>query len=169
MDLQNFEAAIAKNTKLYISEAVDPLKSDIFDIKERAQKAGEKWNTDALSLELRMGKIESNPGGSSADTPQTNKVVKDLQNAMEKLDPVFRRAAFIGWPENASAEKREEVMRKIGKDNYPGFNPTDVGHDFTGPYGNNRKMTSSSWIEFSNIDAANFFITVTNQCDQFFS
>ena len=67
---------------------------------------------------------------------------------MKKLDPALRRAAFIGWPENASAEKREEVMRKFGKDNYPGFNPTDVGHDFTGPHGNNRKMTSSSWIGF---------------------
>ena len=49
-------------------------------------------------------------------------------------------------------------MRKFGTENYPGFNPSDVGHDFTGPYGNNRKITSTSWIEFSNTDLAKDFL-----------
>ena len=50
-DLQKFEASILESTKTHISQAIDPIKSEMFDMKERVQKAEEKWNTDALSLE----------------------------------------------------------------------------------------------------------------------
>ena len=103
-----------------------------------------------------MSKIEKNPGGSSSDNPKTNKVVKELQSAVNKLDPALRRVAFIGWPENMSAEKRVEMMHEFGKEKYKNFTPTDVGHDFTGPY-NHRKLSTASWIEFPNCDTAKDF------------
>ena len=66
---------------------------------------------------LRVGKVESNPGGRSSDNPKTNKVVKELQSAVNKLDPALRRVAFIGWPENVSAEKRVELCKHLVKKN----------------------------------------------------
>ena len=139
---------VLKNTKAYVFESVQPVKEVIQNL-----------TADQKVLGNLLTDLENRPlSGSSSDNPQTNKVVKDLQNASKKLDPALRRAAFIGWPESTTAEKREELMRKFGKDNFPGFSPTDVGHDFTGPYGQNRKMTTSSWIEFSNIDSAKTFI-----------
>ena len=136
-DLKNLEESISKNTKIDIAEAVDPLKSELCDLKKRIK-----------TIEDHKAQ---NPGESS--TPQNTKVVKDLQNALNKLDPALRRTSFFGWPDTVSAEKRVELMRKFGSEKYPGFNPTDVGHDETGPY-SNRKLTKSSWIEFSNTDTA---------------
>ena len=37
LDLQKFETSILKSTKRQISGAVDPLNSDLFDLKERVQ------------------------------------------------------------------------------------------------------------------------------------
>ena len=157
-DLQKFEASIMKNTKVQISEAVDPLKADMCDMKERVQKAEEKWNTDALSLELRMGNIEKNPGvSSSSETVQPTKVVKDLQSMVNKLDPALRRASFIGWPTNVSAEKRMELMCGFMDTKYKKVRFVDCGHDYTGPY-NDRKLSKTSWVEFSNTDTTKAFL-----------
>ena len=38
VDLQNMEAAISKNTKIHIAEAVDPIKSEICDLRQRVNK-----------------------------------------------------------------------------------------------------------------------------------
>ena len=34
-DLHNLETSISKDTKIQIAEAVDPLKSDIYDLRQR--------------------------------------------------------------------------------------------------------------------------------------
>ena len=47
-------------------------------------------------------------------------------------------------------------MSNFMKTKCPGFHSVDMGHDFTGPY-NNRKLSTSSWIEFSNTDTAKNF------------
>ena len=55
-------------------------------------------------------------------------------------------------------------MRKLGKAKYKQITPTDFGHDFTGPY-NNRKLSTASWIEFSNCDTAKDFLKHTEKED----
>ena len=64
---------------------------------------------------------------------------------------------YNSWPDNITREKRVELMRKFGSEKYPGFHPTDLGHDETGPY-SDRKLSKSSWIEFSNTDTAKKFL-----------
>ena len=112
----------------------------------------------------RVQKIE-NTVGTSSDNPLTNKMVKELQSAVNKLDPALRRVAFIGWPENLSAGKRTQFKQKFGKEKYKMFTPTDMGHDYTRPY-NNRKLTTASWTEFSNCDTAKDFLK-HNEKDDF--
>ena len=79
--------------------------------------------------------------------------MKDLQSAVNKLDPALRRVAFIGWPSSVTAEKRIEFMTSFMNTKCTGFKAIDMGHDFPGPY-NNRVLSTASWIEFSSKDNA---------------
>ena len=87
-------------------------------------------------------------------------MVQELQQELNKLDPALRRAVFLGWPEGTSTEKRAELMDKLMKEKFPTFRVVDFGHEYIGPY-NNKKLSSVSWAEFSDNDAAKSFVKKT--------
>ena len=76
---------------------------------------------------------------------------------VNKLDPVLRRAVFLGWSQSMSTEKRVEHMDKFMKEKCSTYRVVDFGHEYTGPY-NNRKLSSVSWVEFSNNDVTKAFV-----------
>ena len=76
---------------------------------------------------------------------------------VNKLDPALRRAIFIGWPVNLSAEKRLELMGIFMDTKYKKVRSVDSGNNFTSPY-NDRKLSKTSWVEFSNADTTKTFL-----------
>ena len=110
-----------------------------------------------------MSISENNQGSSgSSEVVQPTKLVKDLQSMVNKLDPALRRVTFIGWPTGLSAEKRLELMGTFLDTKYKTVRFVDSGNDFTGPY-NDRKLSKTSWVEFSNADTTKTFLKTVTQ------
>ena len=159
VDLQKMEVAIMKNTKAQISEAIDPLKSEIFDLKERVQNAEEKWSSDALSLELRMGKIEKNPSTSSQADTKTS-LSPDIKNMIDNLDPAHNRITFSGFPVSMAQAERKKMIEEF----FAGFQKlpkvSNIGLILKGPK-NNRQATKLSYAEFYSRDDVSEVMKIT--------
>ena len=81
VDLQNMEAAISKNTKIHIAEAVDPIKSEICDLRQRVKT------------------IEDTSGSNPVQSSKTTAEISKLKQMVNKVDPAKKRAALIGFPD----------------------------------------------------------------------
>ena len=137
-DLESMQTSMINQTKGLINEAVSPLKSEITLLQER------------------MTQIENSPQATSgSSTP--NKTVKDLQNMVNKLDPALRRVSFTTWPKHVPAEKRIELMGTFMTTKYKHVRVSDFGNDFAGPH-NDKKISTTSWVEFSSIETARGFL-----------
>ena len=105
------------------------------------------------------GQYWKNPGSPSTTS---NKAVHELHVMVNKLDPALRRAVFLGWSQSMSTGKRVEHMDKFMKENGSMFRVVDFGHEYIGPY-NNKKLSTASWVEFSNNDVAKAFVNKSRQ------
>ena len=140
LELQNMEVSISKNTKLHIAQAVDPIKSEICDLRLRVQK-----------IEDAGG---SNPGGSSQSAHGgASTISPEIQKMLNSLDPAHKRVAFTGFPENmAQSERTKHIEKHLFT--IPALPKlTSIGMIFKGPK-NARKPTKVSYIEFSSSDDA---------------
>ena len=54
-------------------------------------------------------------------------------------------------------EKRIEMMGSFMTTKYKHVRVSDFGNDFTGPH-NDKKLSTTSWVEFSNIETAKKFL-----------
>ena len=100
LDLQNMEASISKNTKVHIAEAVDPIKSEICDLRLRIQKIEDTGGSNPGVSN------QSAHGGSSTITPE-------IQKMLNNLDPAHKRVAFIGFPETWYNQNAQNILKNI--------------------------------------------------------
>ncbi|CAE8598841.1 unnamed protein product [Polarella glacialis] len=138
-DIDDLRADITKQTKLSIAEAIDPLKDEMADLKDRVIT------------------LESRPRTSTSSAPQTtSKETAELRRSLNEVDPALKRASFLDWPVAISAEQRLQEMQTFMAVNFP-TTPVEFGNKFIGPY-SDRKLSGSSWVEFRNKEAAANFL-----------
>ena len=139
-DLQSMEASIVKNTKIHISEAVDPLKSEICDLR------------------ARVGKIEDQ--GVSSPAAQTSTITPEIKTMLANLDPAHKRIAFSGFPTSMAQDERTKLIEKflVGFQNLPKIQ--NIGLILKGPR-NNRQATNISYVEFYSTDDVSEVLVIT--------
>jgi hypothetical protein len=137
-DLSTLRAEVVKETKVCISEAVDPLKTEILDVR------------------ARLDKVEKSPGAAPLGS----------QSAYDKLasafDPARRRVSFLGMPQEWDASKRVEALNTFMAAQPPQFRTTDIGNLYQGPH-NDRKLKAVSYVEFGSDDVAREFLKTLPQ------
>ena len=101
-DVEGMKRGLAAKIKTSVSEAVDPLKSDMYDLKQRTSK------------------LEQAPAATAS-----SKVIADLQNAVNRRDPALRRIAFVGWQDDATEDTRTQVMEEFCRSYVPHVRTTD--------------------------------------------
>ena len=133
-DLENLETSISKNTKIQIAEAVDPLKSDLYDLRQRV-----------TGLETNGVAGASNPAGKSST------ISPEIKALVDSLDPAHKRIAFSGFPLSMA----QEIRRKHIEDFLRGFqnlpNTQNIGMIMKGPK-NKREITRLSYVEYFSSD-----------------
>ena len=139
-DLEELTVSLRKEIKTSVSEAVDPIQDLVHE------------------LGVRVRNLEDNPPSASPPSSSTTPAFKELLNTVNRLDPAFRRVAFVGWPEGVSEDTRIQEMEKFLKTHFSSFRPVGFGNDFTGPY-NNQKLSKGSWVEFCSPDMAKSFLS----------
>jgi hypothetical protein len=141
-DLTELKNTIAQDTKVIVSEAVDPVKTDLFDLKTRVKL------------------LENRP-------TQVCKELKDLKASLNKLDPSLKRAACVGMPENLNASDRIKELETFMASHFSGYRNVRAGNYMKGPH-DDRKVSNTSYIEFPTvIDKDKFikdFATSARQC-----
>jgi hypothetical protein len=130
-DLEDFKIQIGQDTKVIVSEAVDPIKEEIHDLKSRVTV------------------LEGAPPG----LPSSSKHFAVMEKALSDLDPSHRRLSFIGLPESLSAEARIEKIESFLKDRFPTIRYAEVENKYSGPY-HDRKLGKVAFVEFSTPNAA---------------
>ena len=100
LDLQNMEASISKNTKIHIAEAVDPIKSEICDLRLRVQK-----------IEDAGG---SNPGGSSQSAHGgASTISPEIQKMLNSLDPPIKELLSPAFPKIWHNQNVRNILKNI--------------------------------------------------------
>ena len=135
-DLNDLRKDMAESTKILVAEAVDPLKHEMRNLRNRISK-----------IEASPAQLSSAQGSGSADF---NKI-------LNSLDPALRRVAIVGLPDGWDAAKRIDVITKSIAEQFSSFKPLDVGCFFSGPY-NNRKLTKACYVEFGSQDMVTAFL-----------
>ena len=135
-DLDQMETNLKKDMKISIAEAVDPLKLDVYDLKAQVD-----------TLKGRVDTME-------ADRPMSPpKEPVKAQSLFNKFDPAVRRIAFIGFPSELSPEERIDKIEKFLAEHVKTYRTTGCDNNYSGPY-NDRKLTQTSFAEFTSSDAA---------------
>jgi hypothetical protein len=135
-DFDEFKNQIAQQTSAIVSEAIDPLKAEVLDLKNRMQS------------------LESQPPASTA----VNKQILELQKLVDQYDPAIKRIAFTGWPDSMAPEARINQVNAFVAQHCPGTRINDTGNFYTGPY-NDRKIAKAAYVEFISPDAAKAALT----------
>ena len=135
-DLNKLKADLKAETKVMISESVDPVKDDMRELRDRVAS-------------LETARVPA--GSASADH-----LPRDVQQMLNSLDPALRRVAFVGFPSESSAEARIKVIDDfISK--YPSFQKVATGNFYTGPR-SDRKLSKAGFAEFVSDDVREAFV-----------
>ena len=124
-DKAQIQKKIMAQTKVMISEAVDPLKDGLAEVQSSVKVRDaqiQKLRTDFE--QFRLG----SPGESSGPNP---------------FDPALKQVAFIGFPEESTVAQRIEAMVSFMQQNFPEFQikHTDLSTDKNG------KQTRNGFVE----------------------
>ena len=133
-DIADLRREIAHETKISISEAVDPIKDDLKDVKTRLAACENR------PASVATGSI---PAGSN----------DKLAGIISSLDPSKRRLSFIGFSSHISAEKRISEITEFMVKQLPNYRAVAIGNIYNGPY-NNRVLTQVAFVEFADNDTA---------------
>ena len=133
-DLREMQSEILRDTKIEIATAVDPLKEEVCELRDR------------------VSKIESK-ARSPAAAGATDKQLMELQRLVQECDPALKRVAFTGWPDTVTPEARLQKITEFLNGHCAGLHVADTDHFYSGPY-NDRKITKASFAEFVSSDAA---------------
>ena len=115
-DLAELSATMDQKMKVTVAEAVDPLKSEVHDLKVRVQT------------------LEAKPATTSASS-----VPSEVQSMIDNLDPAHRRIALLGFPQEMQPDARLKHIEGLLK-KFPSFRAIDYGTICKGPH-NDRKAT----------------------------
>ncbi len=124
-DKAQIQKKIMAQTKVMISEAVDPLKDGLAEVQSSVKVRDaqiQKLRTDFE--QFRLG----SPGESSGPNP---------------FDPALKQVAFIGFPEESTVAQRIEAMVSFMQENFPELQikHTDLSMDKNG------KQTRNGFVE----------------------
>ena len=137
-DMAALSSEINQNTQVMIAEAVDPLKSEIHDIKQQQQQQ-----------HARLTAIEAGPPAASASTNQHNtQPSEEIRKLTDSLDPAKKRISFIGWPDSVTPDARMKEIQLFLDTHSKSNRPTYIDNFHTGPH-NDRKVTHVAFAEFS--------------------
>lgn len=141
-DLIGLQSSILSQTQGLIQDAVDPLKSDICDMKSR------------------VSKIEAAAAhGTSSSHPSSSSLSPNIKQLIDGLDPAHRRISLSGFPEKMTARERSGHIDKFFF-SIPGFSHVvTTGIIFKRPK-NDRKPTKFSFVEFSTTDTVREALTL---------
>ena len=132
-DLDEMGSKLASDTKVLVAEAVDPIKSEVYDLKQRV-----------TTLEA---------GGPPDPKPSTQTSPPQLQKLVNSLDPAKKRVAFLGWPDTFSADARIKHIEALLSQHAPAMRVIDIDNIYQGPYGQ-RTLTKGAYAEFPSPDSA---------------
>ena len=133
-DLHELKTEILLDSKIEIAQAVDPLKEEVFELKNRVTK------------------LESSaPSSSSSGT--ANRQLLELQKLVQECDPALKRVAFTGWSATVSPEERLRKITEFVSLHSKDLRIADTGNFYSGPH-HDRKITKASFAEFTSSDAA---------------
>ena len=150
-DLVDLKSDILSETQIIVSDAVNPVKTDIANLK-----------TELSAATARVTSLEQKPAHLATGVPACiDKALKDLRSTVDSMDPAHKRIAFIGWSDGTSAEDRIKSMEAY-MSKFPTFKPTNFGNDLVGPY-NNKMLGKSSFVEFASADIAKKMLEKTNK------
>ena len=133
-DRQTLKKDMIQETKVLVSEAVDPLKSDVCDVKKR------------------LVKLETAPAPSSS-TSSSSAIRPDVKMLLDSLDPAHKQITFHGFSVEMDQKARAQNMQKF-LEGYPNIPVVRnfVAH-LKGPR-NSKQITKMSYAEFSSVDDA---------------
>ena len=148
-DLQEMKSEIGKEIKVTVAEAVDPLKSELHELKCELQE-----------VKGRVSILEQ-PGTSSTDaqpaTSPSSVALKKANAIINQLDPAKKQVALVGFPDNDDANARIKRIEEFMRVSFPQERFAAVDNYYAGPYGN-RKLTKAAYVEFWSIDSATAFL-----------
>lgn len=124
-----------QDTKVLISEAVDPIKNEVHDLRKRQ---------DAVEQSLSQSS-SSNLTGLSPEVFQI----------MNQSDVAQKQISLIGFPDSLSASRRLEVLSSLISTHFSNIAGASfqVGNFYSGPR-SNRKLTSAAYVELPNTKIA---------------
>jgi hypothetical protein len=128
-DVKTLKKEILAETKVFISEAVDPLKSEIFEFKQRLA-------------------IVENAAGSTSAIRQNAETSRQV---LDDTDPAFLQMAFTGF-EGISAPERSRILFEFARQSFADVSVAGVEHSFSGPR-NMRQLTDTSMLQFHSRDS----------------
>ena len=134
-DLKELQAEVLRDTKIEIAKAVDPLKREVYDLKDRV-------------VQLESSSSKPSTSGGIAD-----KQLAELHKLVQECDPAMKRVAFTGWPESMLPDARLQKISEFVATHCSGTRIVDTGSFYSGPY-KDRKITKAAFVEFVSSDAA---------------
>ena len=151
-DLDDMKTQFIADTKLLVAEAVDPIKSEVYDLKNEMNQ-----------FKQRLTDIETTgpPVSSQPAPPPSN----EFQKLVNSLDPAKKRIAFIGWPDTISADARITHIQTLLAKHTPAIKSIDIDNFYTGPL-NQRTLSNAAFAEFSSPDAAKRALSLLNNSDK---
>ena len=125
-DLHDLKNKIAQQTEVLVAEAVDPIKSDLCDLRSRASP--------------------SEQGKPHTATPSSKKIE---DKSLDNLDPAHKGVAFVGWPDSPSAAGRLAQIEVLLEEYLPNWHNVDMDHFHSG-----LSLKKTSFVEFGSPSAA---------------
>ena len=129
-DMMEAQQEIKREVKVQITEAVDPIKDELAEQRERIKK-----------LELKERNQNSSSQGLSQET----------FSLLNTVDPAYKQIVFKQFPEDITADARVAFIEELLHSHHIKF--LHIDHFFNGSK-DNRKLTRASYVEFANPDAA---------------
>lgn len=119
-------------TKLLIAHAVDPLKDEVSDIKDRLTVCEQQ-------------QMHAEP-----------KLSPEIFKILQQQDVASKQISFSGFRDTSSADERITILTDL-MSRFSSFPFVSLGHFYQGPK-NNRQMSKASYVEFANADIAKKFL-----------
>ena len=146
-DLDDMTAKLASEAISNLSQAVEPLKTDISDRKRRL-----------TTLESSGSAGTSGPG----TPPQAGPT--ELHKLVFSFFPARKRVLFSGWPDTFSADARIKHIETLLSQHAPDLRTIDIDNVYQGPY-NRRTLSKVACAEFPSADSARRALDLLKSAD----
>ena len=141
-DVETMTSEMRQQTKIMISEAVDPLKAEVYDLKQQ------------------MAVLQDNRGAADGGPTSVSRPIQELEemrSVINTMDPAKKRVSLIGFSDSLNADERIRQIENFMKDKFPTVRYVAIDNFYSGPY-SDRRINKASYVEFSSAEAANQFL-----------